>query len=191
MNICKQAFSQLWLYTNNIFVCRCYDKRAARQPNKPWIRGWCYDYHKQTIDIWVSTICLQIIIYIYRAIIYKQWRKRENFINIFRRLIFYYIEFFVAILEILQRYNILQRWNYGRCKYIVCRPDKRLYIFRILQHFATKVWNFTIFEMFFPGISFFVWIFQNTKLVYNANCLILLWTFDENSTSKTGLNQGK
>ncbi len=26
------------------------------------------------------------------------------------------------------------------------------YIFRILQHFATKFWNFTTFESFFPGI---------------------------------------
>ena len=29
------------------------------------------------------------------------------------------------------------------------------YISRILQHFATKFWNFTILKRFFPGISFF------------------------------------
>ncbi len=28
------------------------------------------------------------------------------------------------------------------------------YIFRIFQHFATKFWNLTTFERFFPGISF-------------------------------------
>ncbi len=26
------------------------------------------------------------------------------------------------------------------------------YIFRISQHFATKFWNFTTFERFFPGV---------------------------------------
>ncbi len=29
------------------------------------------------------------------------------------------------------------------------------YIFRILQDFATKSWNFTTFQRFFPGIWFF------------------------------------
>ena len=44
----------------------------------------------------------------------------------------------------------------------------RLYFRRILEHFATKFWNFTCFETFFPGISFFfVWIWLDKKLVYN------------------------
>ena len=39
------------------------------------------------------------------------------------------------------------------------------YIFRILEHIATKFWNFTSFERFFPGVSFFVWICLGQKLV--------------------------
>jgi hypothetical protein len=39
------------------------------------------------------------------------------------------------------------------------------YIFRILQHFATKLCTFTHFSMLFPGIYFFC---QNKKLVYNV-----------------------
>ena len=49
------------------------------------------------------------------------------------------------------------------------------YIFRILQDFATKVWNFTTFERLFPGISFlFVWICLDQKLVYNDLLVILI-----------------
>jgi hypothetical protein len=42
-------------------------------------------------------------------------------------------------------------------------------IFRILQHFATKLCNFTNLSMLFPGIYFFC---QDKKLVYNGNCLL-------------------
>ena len=44
----------------------------------------------------------------------------------------------------------------------------RDYIFRIVQHFATKLCNFTHFSMLSPGIYFFC---QDKKLVYNGNCL--------------------
>jgi hypothetical protein len=44
------------------------------------------------------------------------------------------------------------------------------YIFRILQHFATKLCNFTNFSMLFPGIYFFAKI----KAVYNGNCLLFI-----------------
>ena len=44
------------------------------------------------------------------------------------------------------------------------------YIFRILQHFATKLCNFTHFSMLFPEIYFFC---QDKKSVYNGNCLFL------------------
>jgi hypothetical protein len=43
------------------------------------------------------------------------------------------------------------------------------YIFRILQHFATTLCNFTHFSMLFRGIYFFC---PNKKLVYNGNCLL-------------------
>ena len=42
------------------------------------------------------------------------------------------------------------------------------YIYRTLQHFATKFWNFTTFEMFFLGTSLFVGICLDQKLVYYA-----------------------
>jgi hypothetical protein len=45
------------------------------------------------------------------------------------------------------------------------------YIFRILQHLATKLCNFTYFSMLFPGIYFFR---QDKKLVYNGNCLLAI-----------------
>ncbi len=37
------------------------------------------------------------------------------------------------------------------------------YIFRILQHFATKFWNFTTFERLFSRISFFLYGFASIK----------------------------
>jgi hypothetical protein len=43
------------------------------------------------------------------------------------------------------------------------------YIFRILQHFATKLCNFTNFSTLFPETYFFC---QDKKLVYNGNCLL-------------------
>ncbi len=60
----------------------------------------------------------------------------------------------------------------GNCYYFRVKNDNNFrisYTFRILQHFATKFWNFTSFERFFPGISFFVWIWLDQKLFYNAN----------------------
>jgi hypothetical protein len=44
------------------------------------------------------------------------------------------------------------------------------YIFHILQHFATKLCNFTNFSMLFPGINFFCY---DKKLVYNGNSLLV------------------
>jgi hypothetical protein len=44
------------------------------------------------------------------------------------------------------------------------------YIFRILQHFATKLCNFTHSSMLFQGIYFFC---QDKKLDNNGNCLLL------------------
>jgi hypothetical protein len=44
------------------------------------------------------------------------------------------------------------------------------YIFRILQHFANKLRNFTHFNTLFPRIYFFC---QDKKLVYNGNCLFI------------------
>jgi hypothetical protein len=48
------------------------------------------------------------------------------------------------------------------------------YIFRILQHFATKLCNFTHFSVLFPGIYFFC---QDKKLVYDGNCLLMFVNF--------------
>ncbi len=40
------------------------------------------------------------------------------------------------------------------------------------NNFSTKLWDFTTFERFFSGISFFsVWICLDQKLVQNGNCL--------------------
>ncbi len=54
----------------------------------------------------------------------------------------------------------------------------RLYYFRILQHFATKFWNFTTFKMFFQGISFFSSRLYK-KLVYNVNRPFVTETFTQ------------
>jgi hypothetical protein len=45
-----------------------------------------------------------------------------------------------------------------------------VYILRILQHFATKLRNFTLFSMLFLGTYFF--FCQDKKLVYNGSCLL-------------------
>ncbi len=39
---------------------------------------------------------------------------------------------------------------------------------RILQYFATKIWNFTTFKGSFREFRFFLWICLDQKLFYNA-----------------------
>jgi hypothetical protein len=52
---------------------------------------------------------------------------------------------------------------------VVCIQTLQLgYIFRILQHFATKLCSFTNLDMLFLGVFFS----KIKKLVYNGNCLL-------------------
>jgi hypothetical protein len=50
------------------------------------------------------------------------------------------------------------------------RQTSQGYIIRILQHFATKLWNITNFVMLFQAVmKFFVYTCLDQNLVYNAN----------------------
>jgi hypothetical protein len=77
---------------------------------------------------------------------------------------------YVALRSLQILYNFVVRAQIAT----IFGPTLQGYIFRILQHFATKLCNFTNFSMLFPGIYFFC---QDKKLVNNSHYITFVSIF--------------